>query len=169
MAGLVDAVDHRLIAALADGLPLVARPYAALGAPLGLSEDEVIARLRALIGAGVIRRFGVIVRHHELGFCANAMTVFDVPNEEVGSAGAALAQLPYVTLCYRRPRRPPEWPYNLFCMIHGRDRAAVEGLIREASDVAGLAQRPRAVLFSRRRLKQTGARYGGASDAQVAL
>jgi DNA-binding Lrp family transcriptional regulator len=153
------AEDRRLIAALADGLPLVPQPYAALGAALGWTEGEVIERLRGLVATGVMSRFGVIVRHHELGIRANAMVVWDVPGERVRAAGAALRALPYVTLCYRRPRRPPAWPYNLFCMIHGRERAKVETLAEEATVAAGLAGCARSVLFSRRRFKQRGARY----------
>ena len=125
----------------------------------GLGEDEVLARLRALLAAGVISRLGVIVRHHELGWRANAMTVWDVPDERVASAGGRLRELPFVTLCYRRPRRLPAWPYNLFCMIHGRDRPTVIAQVEAATETAGLTDRPRDVLFSLRRFKQRGARY----------
>jgi DNA-binding Lrp family transcriptional regulator len=151
--------DRRLVAAIEDGLPLVSRPYAAVGARIGLGEAEVIEALRRLIAAGVIKRFGVIVRHGELGYRANAMVVWDVPDERVAHAGQRLAELPLVTLCYRRPRHPPVWPYNLFCMIHGRDRRRVEAQIERITVAAGLAALPRAVLFSRRRFKQRGARY----------
>jgi DNA-binding Lrp family transcriptional regulator len=151
--------ERRLIAAIQDGLPLVPRPYAAIGGALHMSEAEVIAALRRLIEGGVIKRFGVIVRHRELGYRANAMVVWDVPDARVADAGRTLAALPFVTLCYRRPRRLPAWPYSLFCMIHGRDREAVEALVDEASAAAGLESLPRAVLFSRRRFKQRGARY----------
>jgi siroheme decarboxylase len=152
-------VDRRLIAAVQDGLPLVPRPFAAIGEALGLSEDQVIAALGRLLADGVIKRLGIIVRHHELGYRANAMVVWDVPDGCVGDVGRLLATLPFVTLCYRRPRRLPDWPYNLFCMIHGRDRAAVEGQIVRASEASGLVDMPRAVLFSGRRFKQRGARY----------
>ena len=155
--------DLRLISALQDGLPLDPRPYARIAEATGLSEQEVIARLDRLVGEGVIRRFGVVVHHHELGYRANAMVVWDVPDAEVGEAGRRLAGLPFVTLCYRRPRHLPDWPYNLFCMIHGRDRSAVEALVEEASAKVGLSDRPRAVLFSRRRFKQRGARYAGSA------
>jgi hypothetical protein len=87
------------------------------------------------------------------------MVVWDVPDARVGAAGRTLAALTFVTLCYRRPRRPPAWPYNLFCMIHGLDRATVEALVSQASAAAGLEDLPKAVLFSRRRFKQRGARY----------
>ncbi len=152
--------DRLLLAVLRDGLPLVARPYAAIAERLGWSEEEVLTRLGRLVEDQVIRRFGVVVRHRELGYRANAMTVWDVPDDAVGEAGRRLAALDFVTLCYRRPRRLPDWPYNLFAMIHGRDRAVVEELVEQATEAAGLAGRPRAVLFSRRRFKQRGADYG---------
>jgi DNA-binding Lrp family transcriptional regulator len=156
---VLSAADRRLLAAIEEGLPLVEAPYAAIGAKTGLRESEVIARLRRLIADGVIRRFGVMVRHRELGYGANAMVVWDVPDARVSEVGRTLAGLPFVTLCYRRPRRLPVWPYNLFCMIHGRERGAVEALVETASVAAGLEGLPRAVLFSRRRFKQRGARY----------
>jgi hypothetical protein len=87
------------------------------------------------------------------------MTVWDVPDDLVATAGTRLRTLPYVTLCYRRPRRPPAWRYNLFCMIHGRDRATVLTQVEAATAAAGLDGLPSDVLFSRRRFKQRGARY----------
>ena len=152
--------DLALVSILAEGLPLVDRPYRALGQRVGLSEDQVLARIQAMRDSGIIRRFGVIVRHHELGFRANAMVVWDIPDDEVGALGRRLGQSPEVTLCYRRPRRLPHWPFNLFCMIHGRDRPAVEAMIGELVERHGLAERRHDVLFSTRRFKQTGARYG---------
>lgn len=156
-----DAADRRLLAAIEGGLPLVSQPYAAIGAGIGLAEAEVIARLRRLQEAGTIKRLGLVVRHHELGYRSNAMVVWDVADDRVDSVGAALAKIDFVTLCYRRPRRPPDWPYNLFCMIHGRDRDAVVQQIGALRAVDGLAGAPNAVLFSRRRFKQRGAVYGG--------
>lgn len=155
----LSAEERRLLAALEDGLPLVPRPFQALGERAGLTEAQVIETLRSLVARGVIRRLGLILRHRELGYRANAMTVWDVPDEKVPDAAAALTRLPFVTLCYRRPRRPPVWPYNLFCMIHGKDRALVEAEIEEATRAARLSGLPRAVLFSRRCFKQRGARY----------
>lgn len=154
--------DHDLLEALAEGLPLVPRPYAALGAAVGLDEAQTIAGLRRLIDAGVIKRFGVIVRHRELGYRANAMVVWDVPDVHATDAGRRLAALSFVTLCYRRPRAPPDWPYNLFCMIHGRSRPEVEALVEQATESAGLIRLPRSILFSRRCFKQRGARFGRA-------
>lgn len=151
--------DRRLIAAIQHGLPLSPRPYAEVGERIGLSEQEVIARIRALQARGVIKRFGVVVRHHECGYSANAMVVWDVPNAEVDAIGRRFARFPFVTLCYRRPRRPPEWPYNLYTMIHGRDRAHVLSQLAELVEQTGTQALAHRVLFSKRRFKQRGAQY----------
>lgn len=159
-APLLDDLDLALVDALGTGLPLTHRPYAGLGAPLGLSEAAVLSRLTRLHETGVIRRFGAIVRHREVGYHANAMCVFDVPDDRVADAGARLATRPEVTLCYRRRRQRPDWPYNLFAMVHGKQRdevgARVERMVREC----GLDRLPRAVLFGVRRFKQGGGCYG---------
>jgi DNA-binding Lrp family transcriptional regulator len=151
--------DQRLLAAIQEGLPLVSRPYAEIGRRVGMSETEVIGKLGRWIEAGVIKRLGVVVRHRPLGYRANAMVVFDVPDERVGDIGRKLAAFACVTLCYRRPRRGEAWPYNLFCMIHGRDRAKVEAQVEALVAACGLDAMPRAVLFSRRCFKQRGAVY----------
>lgn len=148
-----------LIAALQDGLPIESRPYAALGRTIGLAEEAVIDTIKELIARGVIRRFGVIVRHRALGIRANGMVVWDLPDERLAEAGRQLAALPFVTLCYRRPRRLPDWPYSLFCMIHGTDRETVLEQVAEAARRCGLEGVPREVLFSARCFKQRGARY----------
>ena len=155
------STDRRLLAALANGLPLTPAPYADLGAAVGLSEQEVLTRLSRLRESGAIRRFGVIVKHRALGYRANAMTVWNVPDDRVRAAGQALAKLPFVTLAYRRPRRLPDWPYNLFCMIHGRDRARVEARVDALRRRLTLTTYPFALLFSLTRFKQRGARYVG--------
>ncbi|MBM3565122.1 MAG: Lrp/AsnC family transcriptional regulator [Alphaproteobacteria bacterium] len=154
-----DDLDARILAEIADGLPLAAAPYAAVGARIGVAEADVIARLKAMIERGVIRRFGAVVRHHELGFTANAMTVWDVPDAQVDGLGERIAAFPFVTLCYQRPRRLPDWPYNLFCMIHGRGRAEVMAQIEALNRETGAGACRHEVLFSLRRFKQRGARY----------
>jgi DNA-binding Lrp family transcriptional regulator len=125
----------------------------------------VLAQLRDWLAAGLLKRFGVVVRHHELGFTANAMAVWDVPDGDVTAVGRRLAAEPGVTLCYRRSRSLPDWPYNLFCMVHGQAREAVEERVAEIAATQGLAGVPHALLFSRRRFKQTGARYLSAGAA----
>lgn len=164
---VVDEADRRLLAAIQHGLPLVARPYAEIGAQLGLSEEQVIARLAYLKEAGVIRRFGVVVRHHELGYSANAMVVWDVPEEQVTELGRCLAGFDFITLCYRRPRRLPQWRYNLYCMIHGKNREEVLAHLEWMVNHCGLQTLPHEVLFSRRRFKQRGAVYTKSPGPEV--
>jgi len=155
----VDEIDRRLLAAIQHGLSLAPRPYADVGARLGLAEEEVIARLQRLKATGVIRRFGVVVRHHELGYRANAMVVWDVPDGQVTELGRCLAGFDFITLCYRRPRRLPQWRYNLYCMIHGKSREEVLAHLGWMVNHCGLQHLPHEVLFSRRRFKQCGAVY----------
>jgi len=148
-----------LIEAIQDGLPLIPRPYQAIAERIGCSESAVIERLRVLLEDGIIKRLGVVVRHHELGYRANAMVVWDVPDDQVDRIGRALGNQDCVTLCYQRPRRLPDWPYNLFCMVHGHDRQAVRACIgRMAADLE-IRDLPHAVLFSGRRFRQRGAHY----------
>jgi len=158
----IDAVDRRLLAALEPGLPLVPEPFAALAWAAGTTTDDALARLGRLQQDGIITRLGFIVRHRQLGYDANAMSVWDVPDGRVDEVGALFAAQPYVTLCYRRPRRLPHWPYNLFCMIHGRSRALVEAQAATLTGLGGLEHAQRAVLFSRRCFRQRGPRLSPA-------
>jgi DNA-binding Lrp family transcriptional regulator len=152
-------LDHRILAALQPGLPLVSRPYHILAGRVGLSEQTVLERLRYWLERRVIKRFGVIVRHRELGYRANAMVVWDIPDAEASAVGRALAAESGVNLCYRRPRRLPHWPYNLFCMMHGRQREQVLERIERLRIEQGLLTYPYAVLFSTRCFRQRGAYY----------
>lgn len=149
--------ERHILSAVQDGLSLVPRPFAEPAARLGVTESELLSELRWLVACGVIKRCGLIVRHHELGYRSNAMVVWNVPDHSVDQVGARLATLPFVTLCYRRPRRLPDWPFNLFCMIHGRDRNTVLEQVGAIRALPGLADIQHAVLFSRRRFKQRGA------------
>jgi len=151
--------DKELIAEIQGGLPLVSHPYAEIGERVGLSEQEVIRHIGKLQAGGVIKRMGIVVRHHELGYTANAMVVWDVPDERLDEIGDLLGSQDCVTLCYQRPRRLPDWPYNLFCMIHGQKRERVLQIIDGIVESEGLEEIPHKVLFSGRRFKQRGARY----------
>jgi DNA-binding Lrp family transcriptional regulator len=164
------APDQGILAALQPGLPLVSRPYHALAQVLGLSEQTVLERLQQGLQQGIIKRLGIIVRHRELGYRANAMVVWDIPDTEVSAVGRALAMESGINLCYRRPRRLPHWPYNLFCMMHGRQRepvlerieqvrAAIANPTQQGLKPQGLTAYPYAVLFSGHCFRQRGAYY----------
>jgi DNA-binding Lrp family transcriptional regulator len=151
-------LDARLVRATQGGLPLVPRPYHALAAQLGTSADEVMARLRAMLNDGRIRRIGAVPNHYALGYTANGMSVWDVDDARISELGAKVGALPFVTHCYRRPRRLPDWPYNLFAMVHGRSREEVEAKLQEIRSLLGDALRASDVLYSTRILKKTGLR-----------
>ena len=157
----IDAVDRRIIAATQAGLPLTLRPYHALARQLGLAPGEVLVRVRRMLDAGIIRRIAAVPNHYRLGYRANGMSVWDIPDRSVDALGARIGALEYVSHCYRRPRHGPFWPYNLFAMVHGRSREEVnERVARIAARIAqalGGAVRYD-VLFSTRILKKTGLR-----------
>lgn len=152
-------LDRRLFTALQGGLPIVPAPWDVLGRRVGLSEGMVLETVERGLAEGLIRRFGVVVRHHELGIGTNAMCVWDIPDPLASEVGRRLALEPAVTLCYRRKRGAPDWHYNLFCMIHGSARDAVLAVRDELAQRLRLDQWPHTVLFSGRRFKQGGAHY----------
>ncbi len=151
------ATETELLAALQDGLALVARPYGRLAERLGWSEAEATAALAALIDDGIVSRFGCVLRHRALGFTANAMAVWDVPEDRLDEIVESFARHPKVTLCYRRPRRLPLWPYNIFCMVHARSRWDALAVIDEINLEADTGLLRQTVLFSTRCFKQRGA------------
>lgn len=152
--------ERRLTAVLEEGLELIPRPYARVGMRAGMTEDDVHDALGRWLREGVMKRFGVVVHHHELGFRANAMCVWDVPDDRVRELGMALAAEHGVTLCYRRARAGEDWPFNLYCMIHGRQREEVEAAVASINRRLRLGAYSQCMLFSVKRYKQTGARYG---------
>lgn len=155
--------EAALIEAIGAGLPLTSRPYAALAERLGCSETDVIDAIERLLARGDVRRFGVVVRHRALGYQANGMVVWDVPDARVAEIGHCIGRYACVTLCYRRPRRLPGWRYNLFSMIHGRDRDAVVAQVGLIVAQCGLGDIDHEILFSRRCFRQRGARYAPAT------
>jgi len=150
--------EQQLLALLEQGLPLVPRPYHALAEQIQVSETQVVNTVQGWQEQGLFRRFGIVVKHRALGINANCMLVLDIPDEHVDAIGAQLAQAPGVNLCYRRPRRD-NWPYNLFCMVHGRCREAVTAHVHQLLQQFDLTERPHHLLFSTRAFKQRGARY----------
>src|SRR3990167_8281935 len=154
----LDDFDRALIAATQGGLPLVPRPYDAVGERLGVPGQQVRERLAQMLETGLVRRIGAVPNHYRLGFTANGMSVWDVDDTQVDILGERIGQLPGVSHCYRRPRRLPAWPYNLFAMLHGRSRDEVG---QQAQEIAALlvdACRARHIHYSTEKIKKTGRR-----------
>ena len=157
-AGGMDPVDRRIILATQAGLPLAEQPYDVLAEELGLPVDEVLARIRAMQDRGVIRRIAAVPNHYALGYRANGMSVWNVPDQQARAIGREVGALDYVSHCYLRPRHLPLWPYNLFAMVHGKTREEVAARVEAIAALLGEHCRGHEVLYSTRILKKTGLR-----------
>lgn len=151
--------ERKLIIALQQGLPLVSHPYAVIAKNINSTENEVINYIKLMQKKGDIKRFGIVVHHRKLGYTANAMVVWDIAEERVDELGQCFGRFDFVTLSYRRPRHLPDWPYNLFCMIHGQDRDDVLSNLQSMIKNCHLQDINHEVLFSTRCFKQRGAIY----------
>lgn len=160
----VDDIDRRIVLVTQGGLPLVPAPYDQVAAELGIPVEELLARLQRMLDSGRIRRIGAVPNHYAIGYTANGMSVWDVDDALTDAVGEFVGALDYVTHCYRRPRRLPGWPYNLFAMVHGRNRDTVRQQVEDIADLLATrfpgACRGRDVLFSSAILKKTGLRIG---------
>ncbi|WP_436923723.1 siroheme decarboxylase subunit beta [Halosimplex amylolyticum] len=151
-------LDRRVLLEVQEGFPLTATPYRDVAEAVGAPVADVLDSVERLLADGCIKRIGCVVNHLATGFDANCMVVWDLPDEDLDERGVDVGRLPYVTLCYHRPRRPDhEWPYNLFTMIHGREQEAVDAKIDELAGEYLPYDHER--LYSTETLKQTGARY----------
>jgi DNA-binding Lrp family transcriptional regulator len=142
-----------------QGLPIEERPFLAIAQQLNASEQSVINTITAWQKQGLIKRFGLVVKHRNLGYTANAMVVFNIPNEQIERVGNLLSAETAVTLCYQRPKVLPDWPYNLFCMIHGKNRDQVLAQLADICATHQLEHFDKSILFSNKAYKQQGGRY----------
>ena len=150
--------DRELIQATLPGLPLVPRPYDALAQHLGVDAALVRERLQDMQHEGLIRRIGAVPNHYQLGYTINGMTVWDVVDDRVDELGEKVGALDFVSHCYRRPRALPDWPYNLFAMVHGHGKAEVERQAFQIHCLLAEAFRRHEILYSTRILKKSGLR-----------
>ncbi|MGZ8227979.1 MAG: siroheme decarboxylase subunit beta [Methylococcaceae bacterium] len=157
---MLDATDRLIMHATQAGLPLTPEPYQTLAEQLGLTKADVMARLSAMQNSGVIRRIGAVPNHYKLGYRFNGMTVWDVRDEHIDELGQQVGRLDFVSHCYHRPRHLPEWPYNLFAMVHGKHQEEVDEQIRQIAELLGDSNRGCDVLYSTKILKKTGFRSG---------
>lgn len=153
-----DSVDRAIVVATQAGLPLVSRPYHAVAATIGIAPTDVIRRVQRMLDAGIIRRVGIVPNHYVLGMVHNAMTVWDVADDDITRLGRIIGALEFVTHCYHRPRCLPVWPYNLFAMVHGATEDELTTKTAVITELLGAACRGRDVLISKRILKKAGLR-----------
>jgi DNA-binding Lrp family transcriptional regulator len=154
--------DRALIKATQGGLPLVSRPYEAVGAMLGVPGERVRERLAQMLEEGLIRRIGAVPNHYRLGFTRQRHERLGRRRRtSVDELGARIGALAGVSHCYRRPRHLPDWPYNLFAMLHGRSHEDVEQQARHVEALLGASCRGHDILYSTAILKKTGLRLTG--------
>jgi siroheme decarboxylase len=161
----LDSVDRQIIEATQSGLPLTSQPYHDVAAQLGLEVTDVMDRFKAMLASGVIRRIGVVPNHYKLGYRGNGMSVWDIADEDIQEVGRIVGALDCVSHCYHRPRGGVDWPYNLFAMVHGHDRAEVAEKVAEIASQLADKQRGHKILFSTRILKKTGLRLTGNTNS----
>ncbi|MEY3219399.1 MAG: hypothetical protein RIT27_756 [Pseudomonadota bacterium] len=154
----IDEIDRKIIQATQKGLPLVSKPYHAIAEQLNLTAHDVMLRMQRLLEVGIIRRIGAIPNHYKLGFIANGMSVWNVPDEMVDECGKKIGELSFVSHCYRRPRHLPLWDYNLFAMVHGKTKEEVEEKVEQIALLLGENALDYQILYSRQILKKTGLR-----------
>ena len=152
----IDDLDKRIIARLQGDIPLVSRPFAPMARELGISEAEVVERIRRMADEKVMRRFGATLRHQKSGFSVNVMVAWRVPEERVREVGDKLASFRQVTHCYQRDLCG-DFPYNVYSMVHGKSAEEVQALVEKMSAAVGL--KDYALLFSRQELKKTSMKY----------
>jgi DNA-binding Lrp family transcriptional regulator len=153
-----DELDRRIVLATQSGLPVVAEPYRQIAEQLGITSQLLMERLDAMKKDNRIRRIGVVPNHYKLGYTANGMSVWDVDDDIIDEVGEQIGNLDMVTHCYQRPRFLPEWPYNLFAMVHGHDHEEVLNKVEQIAEILGSKARKHDILFSTRILKKTGLR-----------
>jgi len=155
---ILDDINRQIITATQSGLPLVSCPYDAIAERIGIDASEIIRRMKMMQENGIIRRIAAVPNHYALGYKGNGMSVWDVPSELVNKLGEQVGALDFVSHCYHRPRFLPEWPYNLFAMVHAHNRDEALLLVEKIADVLGEYDRGHDVLFSKQILKKTGMR-----------
>ena len=155
---MLDETDLAIMRATQAGLPLNPQPYQRIAEQLGLTAKVVIERMAAMQEQGIIRRIGAVPNHYKLGYRYNGMSVWNVPDESIDELGQKVGQLEFVSHCYHRPRHRPEWPYNLFAMVHGKSQEDVDQQIQQIADLLGDSNQGCDVLYSTKILKKTGFR-----------
>ncbi|HEY3418185.1 MAG TPA: AsnC family transcriptional regulator [Armatimonadota bacterium] len=153
---MLNALDRRIISRLSGDIGEGRYPFAELAAEIGITEVELLKRLKDFQERGILRRFGAILRHQAAGISANGMSVWSVPDADAERLGTLMAGFPEVSHCYQRPRMP-HWPYNLFAMIHGRSEEECRAVADRIAAATGLSDYK--ILFSIHEFKKTSMAY----------
>lgn len=152
----LDDRDFEIIGMLEQDLPLVPRPFKEMAAKLAMEEEELLDKARSYLSAGAMRRFAAVLNHRQAGFMANAMSVWKVPQERLQEVGQTMATFSAVTHCYQRPVYP-DWPYNIFAMIHGRNECECITVVSAIAGATGINDYE--LLYSTQEFKKVRMKY----------
>ena len=147
----MDEIDRKLLIEAEKGLLLTPQPFHVIAVQIGIPPQEVLIRLQRLQADGIIRRFGVSLKPDGVGFCANALVAWKVPQNRVGEVGEYFSQSPLISHCYEREASMGKWEYNLYTVMHAHERKTIEWLVKQFS--AAIAVTDYLVLYSTRNLK----------------
>lgn len=153
---MLSKLDKAIIIRLQDELPLVPQPYAAMAEELGITETELLERITELHNKGVLRRLGALLHHRTAGYSANTMVVWAVPEEKTEEAGKIMASFAQVSHCYKR-LSCPDWPYNMYTMVHAKTRQECEEIVFEIADAVRIYEYR--MLYSTREVKKCSMKY----------
>ncbi|UFJ39072.1 AsnC family transcriptional regulator [Brevibacillus humidisoli] len=148
--------DIAVILELQKDLPLVSRPFDEWAANLKMTTDELFAHAGRLVADNKMRRFSAVLNHRKAGFRANGMGVWNVPVEKTDEIGYKMGSFRAVSHCYLRPTYP-DWKYNIFTMVHGRDMEECESILQAIEDETGITDR--ITLYSTKEYKKTRVSY----------
>lgn len=155
---VADEIDKKIILLTQEGLEITSRPYLTVAKALGISESEVTSRLKKMAEVGFIRKNAIATNHYLLGYVANAMTVWDIEDQKLNEVGIAFKKLGFISHCYERPRLLPEWSFNLFAMVHGKNEAEVEQKVKQMKAAIDQQFNSMDLIYSTQILKKTGIR-----------
>jgi len=153
--------QKRILKALSKGLPICEEPYKELAESLNVDEQQLLDFIQELKDSNVISRFGMIINPESVGYHCNALVVWDVPDDEVDEIGSLLGLQEKISLCYKRPRQMPDWPYNLFTMLHGKNQQSIVAELNHIVSENDIGQYACDILFSTKTFKHSGARTFG--------
>ena len=156
MEAELSELDKKIVRAMQGDFPLVKEPYQEIAADLGITEDELLERLTEFKASRKIRKLGAVLKHREVGFSSNVLCVWVVPPQKLDEIAQNMCRHMAVTHCYDR-NTTPDWPYNLYTMIHGKSRAECEEFAAELARENNLTDRK--MLFTIKEWKKTSMKY----------
>lgn len=153
---MLDELDKKIISIMQDDFPIVSEPYREIASMVGISEDELLERLKRYKQSGKIRKMGAVLKHREVGYAANGLCAWIVPEEKIQEVGKIFSKSTVVTHCYARLTQPG-WPYNFYTMLHASTREECHAVAEDLAKQAGIYEY--IMLFSTKEWKKNSMQY----------